>query len=150
VIVVYSILWIEYLYTFNRINAGFNKEFFSDVSNRSTMGGLIYQNTYRGRNVYIHYPNYFLVWSKAPVTSKIIDYRFGIVRRAQSHHPLPYYNEFIGDGYHPLSQYKDMDYLLVRGKAPVSDDSNLHGFSLHREIQEWRLYRNKESNSPTP
>jgi hypothetical protein len=142
IMVVYSSLWIEYMYSFNRLNQSFSKEFFSGIDNRSRMAGLIYNNKYRGRKVYIHFPNYFLVWNKGIAASKIIDYRFGVVRRVASESRLPFYNELIGDGYRPLNQYTDLEYLLVRGEAPVAPDVNLSGFLLAKQTGQWKLYRN--------
>jgi hypothetical protein len=134
-------LWFEYIYTFNRQNKNFTAGFFKDVNNESTLAGLIYENQYRGRKVYIHFPNYYLVWTKGIAASKIIDYRFGVVRRTAHQSEIPIYNELIGEGYQPTPEYAHLDYLLVRGKAPVSSDVNLHNTTLVRESGEWKLYK---------
>jgi hypothetical protein len=140
IVALYSILWGDYLYAFNKQNRSFNPEFFAGMENRSTIAGLIYDNSFRGRKVYIHYPNYFLVWNKGIAASKIIDYRFGVVRRVASEAELPFYHELIGEGYREMKQYSNLDYLLVKGKAPVDPDPNLYGFTLLREVPGWRLY----------
>lgn len=140
----YTALWFEYIYSFNNENRNFNKNLFAGLDNHSRLGGLIYDNKYRGRKVYIHYPNYFLVWNKGIVTSKIIDYRFGVVKRVASESEIPFYNELIGEGYKTITQYAHLEYLLVRGKAPVTRDVNLENFAPVQHLGQWRLYRNKK------
>lgn len=141
-VVVYSFFWIEYMYAFNKQNEGFNRSFFSEAPNQSRIAGLMYQSRFRGRNVYIHYPNYFVVWNKGIAASKIIDYRFGLVRRVADENTLPFYNELIGDGYKHIDTYDHLEYLLVHGQAPVQPDLNLEGFALTRQVGDWQLYRN--------
>jgi hypothetical protein len=138
----YSILWIEYLYSFNRLNSQFTSEFFSGIDNKATLAGLMYSNSYRGRRVYLHYPNYFLVWNNGIAASKHIDYRFGVVRRVASESELPVYHEYIGESYRPMAEYAQVDYLLVKGAAPVDADPNLRGFTLLREVPGWKLFVN--------
>lgn len=139
---VYSACWIEYLYTFNVENKSFDKTFFSKLSNKDRLAGLIYDNKYRGRKVYIHFPNYFVVWNQGIAASKIIDYRFGVVRRVAAESKLPFYNELVGDRYKPLNLYHDLEYLLVRGRAPVAEDKNLKGFKPLKQSGKWQLYKN--------
>jgi hypothetical protein len=137
-------LWFEYIYVFNRENSDFTQKLFAEVNNRSRLAGLIYDNKYRGRLVYIHYPNYFLVWKHGISASKIIDYRFGIVRRAALESEIPFYNELIGEGYRPLPEYATLEYILVRGEAPVKPDVNLANFTLLTRAGAWQLYQHKK------
>lgn len=137
---IYFALWFQYIHAFNRLNGDFTKELFTDLSTDGTLAGLIYDNSYRGRKVFIHYPNYFLVWKQGPTASKIIDYRFGVVRRVANHEEIPFYHELIGDHYKPLDNYRPVEYLLVRGKAPVKEDLNLEGFRLSQRSGHWRIY----------
>ena len=134
-------VWSEYIISFNRENRNFNPEFFAGVDPEQTLAGLIYDNRYRGRKVYIHFPNYYIVWKRGIATSKIIDYRFGVVRRT-SNDKLPYYHELIGDDYGYQPQYQNLDYLLVRGAAPQEPDSNLSSFELEKRLGPWSLYKN--------
>jgi hypothetical protein len=147
VVVIYSVFWLEYLYSFNKQNEAFNPDFFSSVEagNDARIAGLIYDSKYRGRKVYIHYPNYFLVWNKGVAASKIIDYRFGLVRRVAPESTLPFYNELIGDGYRSIDAYHELEYLLVRGTAPKLPDVNLAGFDLVKEADVWKLYKNTQA-----
>lgn len=140
-VTLYSFLWFEYIFTFNKINTGFNNTLFSGIPNTSRIAGLIYDHKYRGRKVYIHYPNYFVVWNQGVAASKIIDYRFGVVRRVALESEVPFYTEYIGDGYKNIDAYKNLEYLLVKGKAPVATDANVEGFSLLRETGDWKVYK---------
>ncbi|HEY0744549.1 MAG TPA: hypothetical protein VGD40_23945, partial [Chryseosolibacter sp.] len=124
-IVLYTTLWFEYIYSFNRINAPFNATLFEGVEKTSRMAGLIYDHKYRGRKVYIHFPNYFIVWNQGIAASKIIDYRFGVVRRVAAESEVPFYTEYIGDGYKKIREYHDLDFLLVKGEPPVKRDENV-------------------------
>lgn len=140
---VYTSLWIEYFYDFNRENKDFAPAFFANIDNDAKLGGLIYDLTYRGRRTYMHYPNYFLVWNKGLATSKAIDYRFGVVTRGEKGKEIPYYHEWIGRTYKFYRSYDTtLNYLLVRGKAPVQSDSNLINKEIIRRAGAWQLYKN--------
>ena len=140
VISAYSLFWFEYIYSFNRENQMFSRELFDGMEREKKLAGLIYDNDYRGRNVYIHFPNYYIVWHKGIAASKIIDYRFGVVRRVAPETELPFYQEMIGENYRYQSQYANIDYFLVRGSAPVENDLHLSGFSLWRKAEPWKIY----------
>jgi hypothetical protein len=124
-------------------NRDFNSGFFTGISNNSRLAGLIYDHQYRGRNVYIHFPNYFLVWNQGVAASKIIDYRFGVVRRVASESEIPFYHELIGKNYKLMPEYAHLELLLVRGSPVLRDDANLSDFSLLRQTGAWKLYGNK-------
>jgi hypothetical protein len=141
--VVYTFLWFEYIFSFNRENRNFNSELFAGIEAPSKLAGLIYDNDFRGRKTYIHFPNYYIIWKRGITASKIIDYRFGVVRRVAAESELPFYEESIGDNYRHQPQYAIVDYLLVRGDAPVEDDLNLQNFSFVREARPWKLYKNR-------
>jgi hypothetical protein len=141
-ITMYSLLWFEYIYSFNKENKGFNERFFSTVKTPSRIAGLIYDHSYRGRKVYIHFPNYFVVWRHGIASSKIIDYRFGVVRRVADESVVPFYHEHVGDGYKPISTYQKLEYLLVKGNSPVNPDVNVANFKLVQRANEWKLYKN--------
>ena len=141
VISAYTILWFEYIYSFNRENGNFSRKLFEGIGSNEKLAGLIYDNNYRGRKVYIHFPNYYIVWNRGIAASKIIDYRFGVVRRVAPETELPFYHELIGEHYSHQSQYSNVSYLLVRGTAPVENDRNLRDFDVWKYAEPWRLYR---------
>lgn len=146
--VIYTLFWFEYIFSFNRENKKFNQELFAGMEPASKLAGLIYDNDYRGRKVYIHFPNYYIVWKKGIAASKIIDYRFGVVRRVAPESELPFYNELIAENHSYQPQYAYVDYLLVRGTAPVYDDQNVREFFLVRGTGPWKLYQKKAEQNP--
>lgn len=143
-VALYTILWAEYMISFNRANKGFNESFFEGLPPEGTLAGLIYDNQYRGRKVYIHFPNYYLVWRHGITASKIVDYRFGVVSRVASESALPFYHELIGEDYKEMPQYRDLGWLLVKGSSPVNPDPNLAAFELYNEAGKWKLYRHTQ------
>jgi hypothetical protein len=140
---IYMLLWFEYIFTFNVENKAFRPDFFAGTNNDKRLVALIYENTYRRSKVYIHFPNYFIVWKQGIAATKIIDYRFGVVRRVASESVVPFYDEYVGDYYKHLDDYNGQDYLLVRGDPPVRDDLNLKNPIKIRQTGEWKLYKNK-------
>jgi hypothetical protein len=139
---IYTLLWFEYIFSFNVENKSFRPDFFAGTNNDNKLAALIYDNTYRRSKVYIHFPNYFIVWKHGIAATKIIDYRFGVVRRVALESEVPFYDEYVGDNYKHHHAYRGQDFLLVRGEAPVSDDLNLRNSSKVRESGEWKLYKN--------
>jgi len=143
VALVYSLLWTEYFYTFNKQNKEFRPELFAGIPKDAKIGGLIYNFSFRGRTPYVHFPSYYITWQKGPAASKIIDYRFGVVRRGEKGDQIPFYQEWIGRYYSKQAQYDStLNYLLVKGKAPVQPDSNLVNTTLVKEAGHWKLYKN--------
>ncbi len=141
--VVYMVLWGDYLFKFNKENKGFDPGFFSGIPAEAKVSGLIYDHTFRGRQVYIHYPNYFLVWNKGLATTKMIDFRFGVVRRGAKGNEIPEFHELMSSKFIDNSAVYDdhIDYFIVRGKAPFSPDPNLKNYSMVKQEGEWMLYK---------
>jgi len=137
VLSLYVILWGEYFYDFNKTNAGFDREFIGALQQDEILYGLIYENSYRGRPVYIHFPNYHTIWNGGPAASKIIDYRFGIVRRNGSKNIIPYYDEWIGSRYKMIN-IGAVQYLLRHGEGPF-EDPNVAGFEKELEKGNWTI-----------
>lgn len=146
----YTALWGEYIYSFQRENKHFTPELFTGMNPQQKLVGLIYATDYRGRNLYIHFPNYYIVWRKGIAASKIIDYRFGVVRRVASETELPFYHEHIADNYARKPGYERVDFLLVKGTAPVPNDVNLTNFSIWRQAGSWKLYKKMTNSRSDP
>ena len=89
ILATYTLLWTEYFVSFNSTNKEFNRQYFEGVSNDYILSGLIYDYSYRGRSVYMHFQNYYIVWNKGIASTKIIDYRFGIINRKVNKEILP-------------------------------------------------------------
>ncbi len=142
VLVIYSTLWGEYLINFNRINDGFNASFFPDGDKEARISGVIWENDYRDRKVYIHFQNYFVVWKKGVASSKIIDYRFGIVRRVAPESVVPFYHEYAIPEYTDEYYYHYIEYLLAREPETPITTQYFPTFEKIREQDGWTLYRN--------
>jgi hypothetical protein len=107
----------------------------------------MFENKFRGREVYLHFPGYNLVWNHGLTTSKAIDYRFGVVRRGNRGNEIPFYQEWIGKNSRIISSYQDsVHYLLVKEKQPVQPDSNLVNFKPVLQTAQWSLYKNSRIN----
>jgi hypothetical protein len=126
VAVLHYALWANYFFDFNRENAGFDEAFLRPAASGENLAGLIYDYTYRGRPIYIHFPSYYIVWEKGPATASVADYRFGPVRRA-SVPGLPRYLEWVGKRDNYDGRYRDMDYILMRGTAGGAAEARSSG-----------------------
>jgi hypothetical protein len=144
VLAVYLILWSEYIYSFNRENRNFNKAFFEEnIEKEAKLAGLIWDGDFRGRKLYIHFPNYFLVWKNGIVASKIIDYRFGIIRRVAPESEVPFYNEYAQEEYVDEYKYESVQYLLARETQPNITQKHFPTFQELKRADKWVLYKKK-------
>ena len=137
-------LWAQYFAAFNAENRGFDAAFLR-AETPGRLGGLVYDHTFRGRPLYIHFPAYYTVWERGIATAKFADYRFGAVRRAPGN-DLPPYLEWVGKlgGYD--GRYAGMDLLLTRGVVP--DPRALAGFELVRDARKWSLFARAAAMRP--
>jgi len=141
---VYTVLWSDYIMSFNRQTGDFNRKLLAGIQPEKKLAGLMYQNKFRGREVYIHFPNYNLVWNRGITATKIIDYRFGVVRRGARGGEIPFYEDWIGDSYKVVPAYRDsIQYLLQKGPSPLTPDGNTAHAQLLWQKGEWRLYSNE-------
>jgi hypothetical protein len=116
VVLLHGALWYDYLTEFDEENSSFNASLFNNVAKNKIMGGVIVDYKYRGRPVYIHFANYNIIWNHGIATTKVIDYRFGSIKRTASKEVLPEYQEWSGTiGLIP-KEYENLDYLLLRGE----------------------------------
>src|SRR5690606_10813595 len=142
------VIWGEYLITFNRQNRDFNASFLRIDNPDDKLLGLIWNGDYRGRKVYIHFPNYYIVWHNGIAGSKIIDYRFGIVRRVVPESTLPFYQEYAHERFVPLMKYDAADYLLAREDEPTLTKTFFPGTMKVRQAGNWVIYRNNVQSMP--
>jgi hypothetical protein len=134
-------LWADYFIDFNRENAGFDRAFLRPSGDDGKLAGLVYDYTYRGRGIFIHFPSYYLVWEKGIATSRVAEYRFSAIRKTAGGRAIPRYLEWVGKGIPYDGRYRDMDYLLMRGGGAPG------GFELERSAGKWSLY---ERAAPPP
>lgn len=143
VVAIYSIFWIDYIVSFNVANEEFNSSYFKGIENDKRLSGLIYDFKFRGRSTYLHFQNYFIVWNKGIASTKIIDYRFGIVNRRVNKEVLPehYDWDWAKSNYLESLPYKKVDLILVKGEYPTKDN-HLASFSIIDQEGSWELYEN--------
>ena len=137
VVLIHFLLWWNYFTAFDKENEKFTPQFLSVVPDGKPMGGVMVNENYRGRPVYIHFPSYRIVWNKQIATTKFIDYRFGSIRRTASFDLLPEYQEWLGEKKRIPERYRSLPYLLLRG---LPDNIPDHA----REIATagtWKIYR---------
>ena len=132
------LLWTQYLIQFNQQNADFAQILPQD--NGKVLSYMNYDPAYRGRMMYDHFQNYFIVKKQGIATSRIIDYRFGMIRRME-HNTLPPQN-YMYNKDNPRALLQRADYILVRGT--ISPDhqrilDSLHTFHLVRDVRNWHL-----------
>ncbi len=149
VVSLYTILWAEYFVAFNKENKNFNKEYFAGINNDQKMSALIFDYTFRGRSAYMHFQNYFITWQKGISSTKIIDYRFGVINRKVDKSILPEHYDwsFQQKGFLDTLPYNEVDILLVKGEYPTRED-HLESFSLLSKENSWELYKNKSAEKP--
>ncbi len=116
VVFFHGILWYDYLSKFDNENSSFSASLFNSIPKNKILGGVMVDYKYRGRPVYIHFANYYIVWNHGIATTKVIDYRFGSIKRTTSKDILPEYQEWSGTTGLIPDEYKNLDYLLLRGE----------------------------------
>lgn len=150
-VALYNILWSEYFIAFNTENKDFSKEYFAGIKNSQRMSGLIFDYSFRGRPVYIHFQNYFITWQKGIASTKIIDYRFGVISRKVTTNILPEHYDwsFKQKGFLDELPYKEADLLLVKGDYPTKEN-HLESFSLVEQEGAWELFKNADQKEKLP
>ncbi len=143
---VFTGLRVHYFREFNRENANFNARFLPPANER--MAGVMYEHGFRNWPLYIHFPNYQIIWNKGIASTAAIDYRFGVVRRSASTEELPFYREWISQEPDYQGDYDAMEYVLVRGNPPAHwlDGSKREpGFDEVRRAGNWRLLKSRKA-----
>ena len=137
----YCLFWLDYYTAFDHENRSFTRSVLPESGTRDRLAGLIYDYTYRGHPVYIHFPNYHVVWNQGIVTSTMTDYRFSSVRRQATIEALPPYNEWIAEFRGYDERYNHLEYILLRGRLPAQAAQSLSHFSVTRHSGPWKLFQ---------
>jgi len=143
VALLYFALWFDYYSDFNKETASFTRAVFPQDSPDKRLAGLIYDYTFRDNPVYIHFPNYYIVWNHGIASSTMVDYRFATIRRKVSWDVLPPYATWVGKTGQYDRRYDNMDYLLVRGAVPLGAARRLDKFHPIKKNDLWMLYARK-------
>jgi hypothetical protein len=139
VVLFHFILVSLYYNDFRNETKNFNEDFFPDDAVCKRISGIIYTNTFKGRPVYIHFPMYFVVW-KNGISTGLVDYRFGVIKRKADFEKLPYYREWIGDSRDYKDEYKNIEYILLKDSLKL----DIKGFENTKHDDDWYLYTNKK------
>jgi hypothetical protein len=134
-------LWYDYLRGFQKENAQFTQSVFPQNASEGFLAGLVYDGEYRGWLVYVHFPNYHVVWNRGVTVNAFIDNRFSTVTRRATEKELPRYNDWVAFGGHYDGQYRNAEHILVKGDIPDGDRANMEGFRLAKSQGDWSLYR---------
>ena len=138
------ILWTNYFGDFHKENREFTGKIFPETSKEKILAGVMYDLWYKGQPVYIHFPNYFIVWKNGIATIKAIDlggsWRIG---RKVGKNILPEYNEWVGLYNDYDGRYVDVDFIYARGKFPKKDLQYFKKFDIVGRLDEWTFCRRK-------
>lgn len=135
-------LWSDYFRDFESRNVSFNRSFFPEDSNRKTLGALVYDIKFRGKPVYFHFPSYYTVWTQGVATFRIVDLiDFAPpVRRKKGGAYLPFFKEWAWASRSFDPNYMAVDYVLVRGSAPLGHGAIPPPFNPIGSAGKWKLY----------
>jgi hypothetical protein len=138
----YFVCWFDHFDKFNDSHADLTPHILPDQPAKETMGGIVYDYTFRDQPLNIHLPYYYTIWKKGITPASFIDYRFGTVRRKVGYRILPPYNPWEGKALGYDGRYQTMDYLLVIGDVPRHLTTRLRLFKPVRTDGNCTLYRN--------
>jgi hypothetical protein len=135
-------LWTEYFAAFNKENAAFGPDAFPENAPAAVTSAMVFDFAFRGQPLYLQFPNYHIVWNEGIITTAIVDYRFGIVRRNPDAAPLPEFNQMVGvmpRSFNPADIATE--YVVVRGKPTGAAGSYLNSLDPPRAEGHWQLFR---------
>lgn len=135
----HMILWYDYMEEFDRENENFDRSFFAEVPYNEPMASVMIDFNYRARAVYMHFSNYHIIWSKGIVTTMLIDYRFGAVKRVASKEILPEVKQWAGISRLIPEEHKKLKYLLLKGE-PMNLPANAVTIA---ERKDWKILKLK-------
>lgn len=134
IVLLHTLFISDYMFEFENDTSEFTTDIFPD-SSKSRLAGVILDNDFRGSKVYAHFPMYFTVWKKG-ITTGLIDYRFGLIKRNVSRDILPQYIEWTEKQINYDDYYKPVDYLLIKSESTPT----YKNFIKIEESGQWQLY----------
>ena len=134
IVLLHTLFISDYMFEFKNDTSEFTTDIFPD-SSKSRLAGVILDNDFRGSKVYAHFPMYFTVWKKG-ITTGLIDYRFGLIKRNVSRDILPQYIEWTEKQINYDDYYEPVDYLLIKSESTPT----YKNFIKIEESGQWQLY----------
>jgi hypothetical protein len=143
-------MYAERQIAFEKDTADFKPDFLPSAVKGKKFAGIVLDNSFRGRRVYEHFPNYQITWNKGVTASKAVDFRFNSLRRKAGAEDLPKFQykltSLTGSPYNPYAGFAD--YIFVRGKVDESGrQGEMRAYHLVRSSGKWSLW---EKNSSGP
>jgi hypothetical protein len=141
-------MWAEYHVDFRRETADFDRCILPEPGPDVILGAFVFDAGFRGRPIFIHFPDYFTVWKQGVAVSNVGDYRFYPIQRRAPVEKLPVYDEWIG-GFGTFSgtsrgydgHYAELEYLLTRGLPPPELHHTLARHRVVRSQGDWTLHQ---------
>lgn len=147
VVAVHLVLWAAHYNAFNSECSGFTKEFLPDESRGTRLAGLVYDPEFRGQPLFMHFPNYYIVWNRGIASTSLTAYRYGPVRCTVGLEVLPPYNEWLWSTGGFDERYERIEYLLVRGAVPENHLPHFREHVLMRHTPRWSLHGKIEAQN---
>jgi len=140
---VYGLLWFGYFRDFKADSSDMIPGIFPEPAKGRALAGLIYDNQFRGRPIYKHFANYYIVWEQGLLAPRTLDIRNTVyaVRPKPLLLRFPVGFEGLAEKDRYRGQLAELDYLLVRGDIPANQLRYFDGHSLARSNGKWRLYQ---------
>jgi hypothetical protein len=141
---VHGALYANYFRDFERDTAGFVENILPDAG-KERLAMLIIEPHYRSVLAYLHFSNYYIVRRQGIAVTRMVDFRFGTIRRKPSGGELPPAMMRFDLQPQYRGEYDDLDYLVVRGEIPHPLRDALHKFEETRRNGAWALFERRSS-----
>lgn len=135
---IHAALYADYFRAFGIETAGFSDEILPEAGT-NRLAGLILEPHFRGALAYLHFSNYYIVRKQGIAVSRMVDFRFGTVRRKPEGGELPVALMRFDIDPDYTGQYDEIDYLVVRGEMTDDIRSSLFNFEEKVRNGEWSL-----------
>lgn len=134
----HAALYADYFRGFAEDTRGFTESILPEAG-ETRLAGLILEPHYRGTLAYLHFSNYYIVRKQGIAVSRMVDFRFGTVRRKPDGGDLPVALMRFDIDPDYAGQYDEIDYLVVRGDIDSHMRSSLGHFEERKRDGEWAL-----------
>ena len=142
--------WLDYFQKFNHENREFTADLFPDPEPDRILTGLIFEAGFHGHPLYVHFPDYYIVWKHGIATPSFT--KLGVIWRIGSIPKLPEYTEWLYLNIHRqeeiFDKYENVDYILVRKKMTLAARRYFKDYTLYKQQGDWQVWARQETNSP--
>ncbi|MCC5929836.1 MAG: hypothetical protein JJU28_11360 [Cyclobacteriaceae bacterium] len=137
-LILHFTLWSEYLIDFDQ-QASTGIEVIPE-NNGEILSSLIYEENFRGRPAFRHFQNYYISNSKGISTTRIIEFRFGMIRK-NPENKLPEQLEKWGINELNVVLLDKIDLLLYKGNPELIDSDVSTRLENIKQSKDWYLYK---------